>query len=464
MQLFKWRWSDIAKECTTFLGPNGFGGVQISPPEESIAVDTWWDMYQPVNLQNLVSDMGNATDLPGLIAACHAAGVRIYVDVVLNHMASGQGSGTGGSSYDENTLSYPQFGPNDFHPDCTIQASDYASNRSNVVNCRLDGFPDLATDQDSVRSILAAYLRSLIDLGVDGFRLDSAKHMWPADLQAVFARLPRTTSLGEPVFVTQEVIPDGTVNRRDYFVVGTVNEFPFTYALRDAFRGNSGLDISRLPELVGVGGGGGAWMLSPSEDATVFVDNHDTERTHTDSLNLYDDGSNKRFDLAMIYMLGQPYGRAQLQSGFLFSFATPDQNAPAASPYDANGDALIMVAWDFVHRWSDVYPMVAFRNAASGQPMTHIQTAGPNTLAFARGNVGFVALNNGPADWRSAFDTGLPAGTYCNIVHGLRDAAGSSCAGDSVTVDGSGRANLDVGPSGGTEVPAVVIYSGQRLR
>jgi alpha-amylase len=463
VQLFKWRWKDIATECTTFLGPNGFGAVQVSPPQEAIVTNTWWDIYQPVDYQNLVSDMGNAAELADMIATCHAAGVRIYVDAVLNHVAAGAGTGTAGSSYNAAALQYAQFGPTDFHANCTIQPSDYDSNRNNVVNCRLLGLPDLATDSPPVRTKLTAYLTALVDMGVDGFRLDAAKHMWPADVHAILAGLPKTTKLGEPIFVTQEMVPDGTVMGSDYFVNGTINEFPFTYAVRDAFRGNNGLDISKLPAMVGTGEGGGSWMLPPSENVTVFVDNHDTERSRTDSLNLYDDGPSKRFELAMIYLLGQPYGRAQLQSGFVFSFANTDQNAPAASPYDPNGNALIMVAWDFVHRWSDIYPMVAFRNATAGQAMANIQTATPNTLAFSRGNVGFVALNNGNAAWHATLDTGLPAGTYCNIVHGLRAPGGTSCASDSVSIDGSGRVTLDVGPLGGAQVPAVVLYAGQRL-
>jgi alpha-amylase len=30
------------------------------------------------------------------------------------------------------------------------------------------------------------YLNSLIDIGVAGFRADASKHMWPADLTALF--------------------------------------------------------------------------------------------------------------------------------------------------------------------------------------------------------------------------------------------------------------------------------------
>jgi alpha-amylase len=463
VQLFKWRWKDIATECTTFLGPNGFGAVQISPPQESIATNAWWNMYQPVNYENLVGDMGAVADLQAMIAACHSAGVRIYADVVLNHAAAGSGRGAGGSTYSAPSLQYPHFGPNDFHSNCAIQPSDYDTNRSNVVNCRLLGLPDLATNLDSVRGKLAAYLASLVNLGVDGFRLDAAKHMWPADIHAILGPIAKTTKMGEPLFVTQEIVPDATVVRSDYFVNGAVNEFQFTYAVRDAFRENGGADISQLPAMVGTGAGGGSWMLDPSANVTVFVDNHDTERSRTDSLNLYDDGPSKKFDLAMIYLLGQPYGRAQLQSGFVFSFASTDGNAPAASPYDTNGNPLVMVAWDFVHRWSDIYPMVVFRNATTGQGMSNIQTATRGTLAFSRGHIGFVALNNGPSVWHAALDTGLPAGTYCNIVHGLRAPAGSTCTSDSVMVDGGGRVVFDIGAVGGAKVPAVVLFTGQRI-
>ncbi len=29
VHLFEWRWADIAEECERFLGPMGFGGVQV---------------------------------------------------------------------------------------------------------------------------------------------------------------------------------------------------------------------------------------------------------------------------------------------------------------------------------------------------------------------------------------------------------------------------------------------------
>lgn len=38
VHLFEWKWLDIARECEKFLGPKGFGGVQVSPVNENAIV------------------------------------------------------------------------------------------------------------------------------------------------------------------------------------------------------------------------------------------------------------------------------------------------------------------------------------------------------------------------------------------------------------------------------------------
>lgn len=58
-----------------------------------------------------------------------------------------------------------------------------------VRNCRLGSLVDLAMGHDYVRGKVVAYLNHLVDLGVAGFRVDAAKHMWPADLKAVFGQV-----------------------------------------------------------------------------------------------------------------------------------------------------------------------------------------------------------------------------------------------------------------------------------
>src|SRR6478735_5369257 len=60
--LWEWNWVSVAKECTTVLGPAGYGGVQVAPPQDSIkrtalgngsdtVLHPWWEVYQPVRYQ-----------------------------------------------------------------------------------------------------------------------------------------------------------------------------------------------------------------------------------------------------------------------------------------------------------------------------------------------------------------------------------------------------------------------------
>ena len=472
VQMFEWSWNDLATECTQFLGPQGYGGIQISPPHAAKITGNWWDVYQPVNYANLTSKLGTPAQLQSMINTCHAAGVRVYADVVVNQMAGDSGTATDGSTWNAATLSYPYFSASDFHAACDIQSSDYnsAAGRSNVQTCRLVGLPDLNSESTYVRGQIVNYMNALLALGIDGFRLDAAKHQAATSLQAIMSSVKAahpTTNQGEAIWVTQEIVPDGEVIRSDYFPIGTINEFQFTYAMHDAWRNANGASPSTIPTMMGTWNNwGGTWGFVQPANATVFVNNWDTERNgssldasnYTGATN--DTQGSHRYDLANIFMLAQGYGEAQLHSGFRFT--NQDQDRPGASPY-SGGVAQVNVNWDFIHRWGDIYPMVKFRSASRNQAQANWVTGNANQIAFSRGNVGFVALNNTTSAWTQTFYTGLPAGTYCNIVHGLANSGATACTSDSVTVNSTGYATITVAADGGSSVPAVAIYTGQAI-
>jgi alpha-amylase len=470
VQMFRWKWNDVAKECTNWLGPQGFGAVQISPPQASANLGSWWDIYQPVNFTALQSNMGSEAELQSMINTCHAAKVRVYVDVVVNHMAAGSGTATNGSTWNSATLSYPNFGSADFHPACDIQSGDYGSpgNRNNVIVCRLSGLPDLKTDGAYVQGQVKNLLNKLIAMGADGVRFDAAKHMQPADI-AAFLGGSRTTTSGEALWVTQEVIPDSNVVRSSYFNNGTLNEFQFPFAVKAMFRNENGASISQVRAIMGTPNNwGGTWGFVPTDKATVFVNNWDTERNGSSlvasnfvSGSVNDTQGTKRYDLANIFMLAWPYGHAQVHSGFRFS--NFDQGPPSASPFDANGNPLINQAWDFIHRWSDISNMVGFRAATSGQGIDYFTNGTANQIAFGRGAKGFVAINNDSASWNATFQTLLPAGTYCNVVHGLANAAKTACSADSVVVAANGTVALSMTGVTGSTVPAIALHVNQKL-
>src|SRR5690349_20379870 len=96
VHLFEWKWADIAAECENFLAPNGYAGVQVSPPNENavVAGRPWWERYQPMSYI-LSTRSGNRAAFIDMSRRCNAVGVRIYVDAVINHMSATSGTGTG---------------------------------------------------------------------------------------------------------------------------------------------------------------------------------------------------------------------------------------------------------------------------------------------------------------------------------------------------------------------------------
>lgn len=172
VHLFEWSWDAIARECEEVLGPKGFCGVQVSPPNEHIQGYQWWTRYQPVSYK-LESRSGNRDQFINMVNRCNNAGVMVVVDMVINHM-SGRGmggTGTGGSGYNGGSQDYPgvPFSTWDFHqPYCEIQ--NY-QNPDEVRNCYLVSLNDLDGGKDYVRGKIADYWNDLVNIGVKGTEL-----------------------------------------------------------------------------------------------------------------------------------------------------------------------------------------------------------------------------------------------------------------------------------------------------
>merc|ERR1712227_214053 len=266
IHLFEWHWGTIAGECESFLGPRRWGGVQISPPNENrpIGDRPWWERYQPISykLETRSGDRGAFTDM---VSRCNAAGVRIYVDALPNHMCGGGGSGqgTGGSSFDANSLNFPAvpYSGLDMNDGNCYTSSGNIENYGDlnqVRNCRLVNLIDLNQGMDHVRNMIKGYMGDTINLGVAGFRVDACKHMWPGDLEVIYGGLPNLNirsgfRAGARPFIAQEVIDQGgePITAGEYTGIGRVTEFKYCFGV--------GENTHSLRHLESIGPAWGSW-------------------------------------------------------------------------------------------------------------------------------------------------------------------------------------------------------------
>jgi len=425
VHLFEWQWSDVAKECESYLGPKGYAAVQVSPPNEHIQGDAWWTRYQPVSYQ-LISRGGTRAEFVDMVSRCKAVGVDIYVDAVINHMAAGSGTGVAGSTYGQK--SFPDYSPWDFHDTCAI--NNYGD-RWQVQNCELVGLADLNTSGGYVQDTLAAYLNDLLSIGVAGFRLDASKHMAVEDIQAVLSKVN-----GTPL-VFQEVIDQGgeAISASEYMSTGLVTEFKYSTKLGETFKQG---------KLAWLKSFGESWGFMPSYNAVVFVDNHDNQRGHGGAGNVVTFEDGRLYELANVFMLAYPYGYPKVMSSYEFHHDT-DAGAPDV-PVHNNGQLMCFAQdWQCEHRWQYISGAVDFRNnTADNWQVTNWWDNGNNQIAFGRGSAGFVAINNESSVMSASLVTDLAPGLYCNVLNGQLSEDGSSCSGDSIEVSASGTINVSL--------------------
>lgn len=469
MIAFQQSWNTIAKECESTYGPEGVGYVQISPPEESVQGTQWWTVYQPISY-SLNSRFGTESELESMIKTCNSVGVQIIADVVLNHTSGHDVSwvddqyGVAGTAYNGTYGRYPGIGiyqyeesgnnhqyglaTGDFHS-CRTNIADY-TNADEVQDCRLSTMWDINTGSSRVQTIQAEYLAKLWNLGVRGFRIDSAKHIDTLDLKAIKAKLAQKIGVkAADIPFQQEVIyhqgESPLLAPKNYTANGDVTEFSYSYQLRQYFNG----DVSNLKNISN--------GLLPSNKATVFVTNWDTARG-SETLTV-DSGS--RYELANAFMLAYDYGKPKLMSDYYFTDANSDAGPNGTTDThvtDVDFDEACKTSgtreqgqWLCEQRWASVRGMIGFHNAVTGTTVGRWQDNGTGNIGFARQDAngndqGFIAINNTLQEHEETYETNLPDGEYCDVY-----TSGKTC--NKVTVK-DGKLSVTI-----AKRSAVAIYA-----
>lgn len=425
----------------------------------------WWERYQPISYI-IKTRSGNADDFRNMSRRCNDNGVRIYADVVLNHMAGVTSEpivGTAGSKAYPQKYNYPSvpYKSSHFHKPCDI--TDW-SNSTQIRSCQISGLRDLNQTEEYVRMKIVTYMNELIDMGVAGFRIDRAKHIRPSDLKVIYSRLNNlNVEFGFPPntrpFFYHDLVDIGsdthTMGRWEYNDLGLITDFIIPGELGRAFRGKTKLKYLK--------NWGPQWNFLPSKCAIVFVEDHELQRGFgiggPDTLTSRD---GKAYKMAIAFLLAHPFGTARVISSYEF------QHSDAGPPSNILGDIESPIiatdkgcrrGWVCEHRWESIANVVGFRNEVYGSGFSNWWDNNGKQIAFSRGEKGFIAWNLDDYDLEQDLQTCLPAGVYCDVIAGSK--LKERCTGTRIEVNDEGVGHIFVSSEDPNGV--IAIHTGAAL-
>jgi alpha-glucosidase len=201
-----------------YLADLGVDAIWLSPFYPSALADGGYDVD---DYRDVAPELGTLADFDALVAAAHAVGIRVIVDIVPNHTSDRHPwfiealASSPGSAARNRYIFRDGTGP-----DGSLPPSDWQSHFGGPAWTRLpDGQwychlfarqqPDLNWDNPEVRADFLTTLRFWADRGVDGYRVDVA-HALAKDLSEPLRSKPTLyDSLGtdgnDPLFDRDEV-------------------------------------------------------------------------------------------------------------------------------------------------------------------------------------------------------------------------------------------------------------------
>ena len=277
---FDQRYHDVAAYVCE-LASQGYSHIQIAPAQKSNPTDRWWARYQPVDY-TVIEGMGSQDDLKRLIDKAHGCGLKVIADVVFNHMANMPEYGD---------LNFPGISKENFHERCAINYSD--GNRDSEINCWLGDLPDLDQTKHAVQTTHKKHVKMLLNLGIDGFRFDAAKHMSPGMVKMYIDYIDEESNGSAWNYL--EVIEDNDTRGEDYNGIAAVTDFVLYNSMKDAFSFGGDLRSLKLPKAVN------------DPRSVTFGRNHDNIREiNSNAINPYDDRTDSY--LATGYVLAREGG------------------------------------------------------------------------------------------------------------------------------------------------------------
>lgn len=262
-----------------FIADLGFDGLWLMP----IMPSPSYHKYDVRDYYEIDPQYGTLDDMRGLVAACQARGIRLIIDLVLNHTSTrhpwfiAATDAIKAGRLDEPFIDYYHFSKEPGGKAARVFGTDWYYEEQ----FQGGGMPDLNLDNPAlradIRDIIAFWL---IDIGVDGFRLDAVTSYYTGQDERNIAFLRFLKETAEEIKPGSFLVGEAWTNLTTiahYYDSGIDSFFLFPAAQAEGYVAASlrarspaatfAKYLLRVQEAI------------PSGLLTPFLSNHDTGRT-----------------------------------------------------------------------------------------------------------------------------------------------------------------------------------------
>jgi len=358
-------WVGIRQQLD-YLADLGITAIWISPIATNVddVIGAGYHGFWPLALDQVNTHFGSEEELKALVDECHARGIRVLIDVVLNHLGPiFYYDINGNGMYDAGELAptYQSQGiPGDivFHEGVSpveFANPDWYHRRGEIVDFNdpeqseygdfEGGLRDLDSTREDVRQALLSVTLDWLDrVEFDGIRFDAAKHVedsfFPWFLGELRAAHPGLLAVAEAF--------DGDVGRLAEFTTArgfdSVLDFAVKYQAFDAVFVNGAttsafadLHVAQRAAYADTAQEGGAGV-APRDIPMRFLDNHDVPRFRS----LVPDAAKMKAALAyLLTMDGVPVLYYGTEQDFAGGGDPDNREAMWNSGYAKDGDTYV---------------------------------------------------------------------------------------------------------------------------
>ena len=415
LHVWSWNFPTIAENMKQ-IADAGFTMIQTSPVNACFSPEgankkildekegNWYHYYQPTDWTVGNNIVGTEAEMKAMLDSARKYDIRVLVDVLPNHTA-----------FDIDLVAdgfYEAVGGRDkmFHSKGLEGIQDY-NDRRQCTHQGVGGLPDVNTENPLFQKYYMQFVNKLLDMGVRGFRYDTAKHIGvhsdPVDAEAGVTEndfwdvaTGRKEVLGvslalpyDSLFVYGEVLQDRNVPEAEYAGYFGQTASSYGHVLREVLAKRRAKDIDIV-----------SWYHSAApEHLTTWVESHDTYCNANESAGLTD---------------------SQIRTGWVF--LTARQNGTPlfySRPMNSTrenyfGDNLLGARGNDEFFHPEVVAVNRFRQNMDGQLEDIRISPDGETAVVNRGDKGAAIINFSLEENPVELKTSLPDGEYTDQVYG----------------------------------------------